>query len=122
LFQEQKDWSFIQSVGGLRISNPIYTDTGLILPIFCDVSGLYKFTIQPTIMHSALVFASVNAKVKKDEINIIINTTLAAHDTEKQTTRCQPIHLNSLQNGSYKVYYKDISGVQHYIDDVEIGK
>ncbi|PTQ89479.1 hypothetical protein [Agitococcus lubricus] len=122
LFQHQQDWSFIQSVGGVKISNPVYTDAGLILPVFCDVSGLYGFTVKPTVMNSALVFVNVNAKVKEGEINIMISTKLASSNTEKDRTRCQPVHFKSLPIGSYKVYYKDLSGVQNYIDDVVVGK
>jgi hypothetical protein len=49
LTKETRDWNFVQSVGGMKVS---LKETGLIVE--CDVSGVKKVTVDPTMVNSAL--------------------------------------------------------------------
>ena len=51
---DQKDWKFIQDIGGMSVGNPYKNSDGIVLPINCDVSGLRTITRKPTILNSDL--------------------------------------------------------------------
>jgi len=45
---ERRDWVFVQSVGGIAVGNPHRTPSGVMLPVFVDVSGLRTITTKPS--------------------------------------------------------------------------
>ena len=54
LTRNSRDWTFIQTVGGIKIEKPLETEDGFYLPVICNVSGQDFVTVKPTGMNSAL--------------------------------------------------------------------
>jgi hypothetical protein len=102
-FAEERDWSFIQAVGGLAIGEPYRENGRLILPLHCDVSGLAEITVKPTLLNSALAFESVHLERHGTSIFLKVSTTIATQKHPKAT--CENVELGELPGGRYSVFY-----------------
>jgi hypothetical protein len=101
-FAGDRPWSFVTAVGGLKVGAPVHSDGEWSLPIQGDVSGLKAITNRPTTMNSALVCEAVKARVKGQDIFLMLKTTLVHGDA---TSACPAAKLGKLANGSYSVWY-----------------
>jgi hypothetical protein len=87
---EQRDWNFIQSVGGLAVGEPQkLADGNYRLPINCDVSGLKQVTIKPTLINSALAVRETGCAVRGQTIQLWVKTcVLDAKHNSPAAIRC----------------------------------
>ena len=93
----------IQSVGGLRVENPVTQSDGTIfLPVICNVSGLDTITVKPTMLNSALVIKKITAKCKGDRILIQIVTCVVDN---KHVSSTKGVDLGKPKKGLYQVEY-----------------
>ena len=69
LTKETKDWKFVQSVGGMKVS---IKDTALLVE--CDVSGTKKVTVKPTMVNSALGVRELKHKRDGNTISLTLGT------------------------------------------------
>jgi len=119
LLGEERDWEFIQSVGGIAIGNPKLINDNWSLPIKCNVSGLQTFTVKPTMLNSGLVWADTEVRLKDSEIHISIETAL--HGMGSKTASCGPAELGELKSGTYIIKYLSPDMSTNYIGEINIG-
>jgi hypothetical protein len=100
---ETRTWSFVQSVGGLSIAEPVRVTAGWSLPINANVSGHESVTQAPTTLNSALVCESTSAVVEEGSIYIAISTGLARG---QHKVMCPPALLGHIAAGAYRVFYR----------------
>ena len=113
-FFKTEDWSFIQSVGGMEVSLE-----GQELHVDCDVSGVRKVTVEPTMIHSAL---SVR-KLKVMRVGNTIQLRLATGVVIKKVLRTpKPVDLSDYPAGEYSVEYLDSDGTTHPLGKVNLKK
>jgi hypothetical protein len=96
-------WSFVVSVGGMSVDDPVKVDGSWSLPVHADVSGLESFGVKPTALYSGLVCARVAAKIAGRAITLSLYTDVpgAAKDA-----RCPAARLGAVAAGDYRVYYR----------------
>jgi len=116
--RETRDWSFIQSVGGISIGQPVSTQDGWYLPVYCDVSGLKKTTIKPTQLNSALVCRK--ALTSRDNQTILISVQTGVVGDGPETSSCRAVNIGNLGKGRYSIKYKDPNGTTHEVGSIEI--
>jgi len=105
LTRKTADWSFIQSVGGIKIEKPLETEDGYYLPVTCNVSGWDSITIKPTVVNSAIFCIKTKATVDENKIYLTVIKGISifgGNDSKSKSVR-----IGSLKKGNYKVYYKD---------------
>jgi hypothetical protein len=117
-FRETRDWSFIQSVGGISVGQPVSTQDGWYLPVNCDVSGLQTTTVKPTQLNSALVCYKVLATGDNQTIFISVQTSVAG--SGPGTSSCRAVNIGNLRKGRYSIRYKDPNGMSHEVGSIEI--
>jgi len=119
LLGEERDWEFIQSVGGIEIGEPMFINDNWQLPIKCNVSGLKAITVKPTTLNSGLVWADTEVRFKDTEIHISIETALTGMSSK--TASCGPAELGKLKSGVYIIKYLSPDMSTNYIGEVNIG-
>jgi len=93
----------IQSVGGLRVDNPVTQDDGSVfLPVVCNVSGLEAITVKPTTLNSGLVVRKIKSKVLQNKIQIQVVTCVV---DKKHTSISKGVSLGKIKPGTYQVEY-----------------
>ena len=108
----------IQSVGGLRVGNPVKQIDGTIfLPVICNVSGLDTITVKPTMLNSAFVVKKIAAKYRKDRILIQVVTCVVDN---KHVSATKGIGLGKPKKGSYQVEYLNPDGSTVLLKTVDI--
>ena len=113
-----QNWSMIQSVGGLRVGNPVKRDDGTIfLPIVCNVSGLETITTKPQAMNSSLVVRRIWVKVTPRRIQIQLITCIVDN---RHTSRTQGESLGKPLPGHYAVEYLNPDRSTVAIREIEI--
>jgi hypothetical protein len=112
LTQKKRDWAFIQSVGGMSVSAE-----GQTLMIDCDVSGLRKVTVKPTMINSGLGVRKVIHKRDENKIQLTVVTSLIGKNTP---TTPKPLDLSDYPAGSYSVVYRDRDGTEHDLGSVTL--
>ncbi len=97
-------WDFMQSAGGIRVGAPRKTESGWVLPVECDVSGLSIITQKPTTLNSALVVTKILHQRSGSDITVslAVNTALSSN----HTARCPEVVLGEFPTGQYRVSYK----------------
>ena len=115
LLSVERDWAFIQSVGGIEVARPQVVEGRRILPVNCDVSGAQNFTVKPTTINSALTVAEIKSIVKEKQIHLTVVTGLGG-----KSSKCPAINLDGIKNGSYAVFYQSPNGKLNKIGDVKI--
>lgn len=118
LLKTERDWAFVQSVGGALIGVPERVGEGWYLPLLCDVSGTRKFAVEPRQLNSSLVWAGTQAEVGSGEIAVTISTGIAHHSG---TSACGAVELGRVRPGTYRIVYRDPDGSRHFMGQVEIG-
>jgi hypothetical protein len=115
---EQRDWSFIQSVGGLGVDEPQKLDNGNYrLPVRCDVSGLHAITVKPTTLNSGLIVRETRATVREHTVQIWIVTCVA---DKHHNARAPDVILKNLPPGTYQVQYRSRDGSLTRLREIEI--
>jgi hypothetical protein len=112
LTKDRKDWDFVQSVGGMKVS---LKDTALVVE--CDVSGLRKVTVKPTTVNSAL---GVRELIHKREGNTIFLTLVTSVIGKGITTSPEPVDLSEYPDGEYSIVYLDPDGRKHAVGKVTL--
>lgn len=115
LTRSSRDWTFIQTVGGIKIEKPLETEDGFYLPVICNVSGQDSVTVKPTGMNSALFCLKTKTTIKENKIYLTVITGYALF--EKLDCKCKAVRIGKLKTGNYKVFYQDNESGEN-----EIGK
>lgn len=113
----ERNWSFIEKVGGLEIGKPYKELNTNYLPINVDVSGLKKVTTKPTTLNSALMCSRTGHIIKDNEIHISIYTSLI---NETAGRNCKSIPLLGIKEGKYTVYYSTKNTEKHKLGSITI--
>lgn len=112
LTKESRDWAFIQSVGGMKVSlkeNKLIVD--------CNVSGTKKVTTEPRMINSGIVVR----KVVHKQVGKTIHLTVVTSVVEKGlSATCKPIHLSKYPAGTYTVQYLDRDKTTHELGKITI--
>lgn len=112
LTKESRDWDFIQSVGGMKVS---LDETKLI--INCNVSGTKKVTVEPRMVNSGI---GVRKLIHK-QVGKTIQLTVVTSVFEKgMSTSCKPIDLSIYPAGTYTVQYLNPDKTTHDLGKVTI--
>lgn len=112
LTQEARDWRFIQSVGGMKISL-----TGRLLEVDCDVSGMRNVTIKPTLINSGIGVR----QLKHKQVGGIIQITLITSVIEKgMTSSCKPLDLSDYPAGKYSIEYLNRDGTTQPLGKIDL--
>ena len=119
LLGEERDWKFIQSVGGIAIGEPKLINDNWQLPIECNVSGLKTITVKPSMLNSGLMWADTEVRLKDGEIHISIETALIGMGSK--TDSCGPAELGVLKSGAYIIKYLSPDMSTNYLGEVNIG-
>ncbi|WP_028104305.1 hypothetical protein [Pseudoduganella violaceinigra] len=114
---EDRDWAFIQSVGGLAAGAPVLTQDGVVLPIRADVSGLQSITTKPTILNSAEICQSVRSTVAENSIYLTIATGFARRNRSSQ---CPAAILGKVRPGRYTLFYRGPDGAALRLSEIVI--
>lgn len=112
-------WEFIQSVGGIRLGEPAKKENGSwVLPVVCDVSGLTTVTRKPTTMNSGLVVTRMLYQVSGREvrISVVLNAPLST----SRTSLCTEVTLSNINNGEYRVLYKEQNRSTHALGTITL--
>jgi hypothetical protein len=118
LTSRAQSWEMIQSVGGLRVDDPVRQPDGhVFLPVVCDVSGLVAITVKPTMMNSALVVRKVAVRRRAERIQLQVVTCLVDHRHTSLSTR---VDLGVLNKGFYLVEYRNPNGITIFVRKIEI--
>lgn len=112
LTQDKRDWNFVQSVGGMKAS---IKNTSL--HVECNVSGLKKVTVEPTIINSALGVRSLKHKRDGNTISLTLVTCLIGKGV---STSPKPIDLAAYPDGEYSIVYLDPDGTKHAVGKVTL--
>ena len=114
LSQERREWSFIESVGGMKV-----TVHNRRLDVACDVSGTRRITKKPTMVNSGIGVS----KVEWTRAGTAIRLTVVTSVFEKgMSSSCGSIDLSGLPSGSYLVEYLDPDGTVHSLGTVALPK
>ncbi len=101
VFSEHRDWSFVESAGGITVGGQDKNPNWLI--IRGDVSGVKEFSTKPTAINSAIALKSLEHIVKKNVIQIYVVTTLTSE--KYHLTEISGINISGVKKGIYKVQY-----------------
>jgi hypothetical protein len=108
----------IQSVGGLRVDDPVLqTDGTIYLPVLCNVSGLDTITVKPTAMNSALVVRKIAVKRRGEKIQLQVVTCVVDN---KHTSVVKGVALGKMPMGVYHVEYLNPDGTTVSLREVNI--
>lgn len=118
LTSEQRDWAFIQSVGGLAVGEPQrLADGNYRLPINCDVSGLKQITIKPTTLNSALAVRETGCAVRGQTIQLWIKTCVM---DARHSPAAPDMVLKNVPAGRYQVQYRSRDGSVVNLHEIEL--
>jgi hypothetical protein len=112
LTQKKRDWSFIQSVGGMTVASHEQS-----LIINCDVSGTRKVTVKPTLINSGIGVRKIIHKRDGNKIQLTLVTSVIGKDTK---TNPKPLNLSRYPAGTYQVVYLDGDGKEHDLGSVKL--
>lgn len=112
---EPMDWTFIQSVGGIRLGDPYLRGGRYWVPVLVDVSGAQTITVTPTLRNTGLVCTSVTFSGSGSYIDFDLDFWLTVY-TEAESpsnggrlsSECNDIPLNfmsSFGDRTYNFYY-----------------
>ena len=114
------DWSFIQTVGGIRVGDPQPLSKGnWIIPIECDVSGLTTVTVKPTTVNSALVVKDIRCKTRRDTI-LVWAVACVVTERYRESHWTQGISVKGTKPGKYTVQYLNPDGTTVDIRSIEL--
>jgi hypothetical protein len=117
-FAQQQGWSFVQSVGGIKLEAPKKVAGAWALPVSVNVSGLKATALQPTVLNSGLACEATHAVVEGTSIYIGIVTGIAGPG---KSAACPSAKLGTLAPGQYTVFYRGASEGPVHVGEVAIG-
>jgi hypothetical protein len=101
---ETQDWSFIESVGGLSIDQPVRQDDGsFMLPVICDVLRNGVQPMQPTKTFPAFSVRETKVEIHDHIVELRIVTCMG----DVSASHAPPAKLGKLEPGMYRVRYGD---------------
>jgi hypothetical protein len=112
LTSQEKSWAFIQSVGGMKVSAKDST-----LTVECDVSGLKKITVEPTLINSGIGVRKLKHKRDGNTILLTLTTCVIGKGI---TTSPKPVDLSAYPEGEYSVEYLDPNRARHPVGKIAI--
>ena len=93
LTSKARDWQFIQSSGGIRISSPIEKEGRKVLPVDYWPEG-----------NSGLAVRKI--ELKKEGTQIVLRVVTQVAEKGSDTARTHYVNLSDIPTGSYEVYYE----------------
>jgi hypothetical protein len=117
-FAEQRSWLFVQSVGGIEVGTLLKKETGWVLPVRSDVSGLRAVTVKPTALNSGLSCRRIEATIEGNAIFLTIDTGVAGGG---RSSVCPSALLGHPRAGKYLVFYRSPNEKPVPIGEVSIG-
>jgi hypothetical protein len=112
LTAEKRDWKFIQSVGGMKVSLEKRQ-----LLVSCDVSGLKTVTIKPTMVNSGIGVREIKCSRADGNIQITVVTSVIEKGMK---SACGSVDLSAYPAGPYNVVYLDPDGTTHALGKIEL--
>ncbi len=112
LTQEHRDWAFIESVGGMRVS---LDDRAL--KVDCDVSGIRKVTKDPTLMNSGIGVRRLKCQREGGVLRLSVITSVIE---KGMTASCGGVDLSDDAKGDYAVEYLDPDGTTHALGTITL--
>lgn len=114
LTKETQDWSFIQSVGGMKVS---LKENSLVVD--CDVSGSKEITVKPTMINSGIAVRQIKHKRVGNKIQLSLITSVIE---KGMTNSWKTLNLSSYPAGEYTVEYRDPDGTTHPLGKITLKK
>jgi hypothetical protein len=114
---DRASWKFIQSVGGLTISEPQRETAGWVLPVRADLSGLTKVSVEPTKLNSGVACLETQASVEGSTIVLSLVTGVAGSG---RSARCPAATLGQIAPGRYSVVYRGVDEAEVSVGTVVI--
>ncbi len=112
LTQEQRDWTFIESVGGMKVALKSKQ-----LDVDCDVSGTRRITKKPTTVNSGIGVR----KLKWTHVGSVIRLSVVTSVFENgMCSSCGSLDLSKLPSGYYSVEYLDPDGTAHALGTIRL--
>jgi len=118
-FADSESWGFAQSVGGIAVEAPSLWQSGWVLPVRVDVSGLQTVTTKATTLNSTLVCERINFVIEGRNIYITI-VSAPAHPNAQSL--CPPIILGEMLPGKYSIFYRGPSETPVNLAEVYLGE
>mgnify|MGYP005845341499 CR=1 FL=1 len=112
LTRETRNWDFIQAVGGMKVSVQEST-----LLVDCDVSGLRKVTVKPTVVNSGIGVHQLKLKRDRKTIYVTVVTSLIRKGIK---TSPKPVDISHYPAGEYTVQYLDRDGTKHPVGKIRV--
>lgn len=120
LSAQGESWGMIQSVGGLRVDDPVVQPDGTTyLPLLCNVSGLETITVKPTAMNSSHVVRKIVVTRRKEKIQIQVVTCIVDN---KHTSVARGVSLGKVPEGTYQLEYVNPDGTTVMLKEIMIMK
>jgi hypothetical protein len=107
LSSKTRDWRFVQSSGGIRISAPIEKEGRRVLPVDYWPKG-----------NSGLAVRKIELKQSGGQIVVLVVTQLV--ETGSDTARIHYVDLSGIPAGSYEVYYETAGDPTKHLGRIEI--
>lgn len=102
-----QSWSFVQSAGGMALTEAFVEEGEWTLAVRADVSGLERITVKPARINSAMICERTAASVEGDSIFLTIHTGVLR---DGYTPACPPARLGRLTLDHYRVFYRGPTG------------
>jgi hypothetical protein len=120
MYNESLNWNQVQDVGGLRIDDIQMTDNQYFIPIYCNVSGIEKVSVDPKTMNSGIVFKEYKYLINDTKILLNILVTIPSNEYKNAASTNSGIYIkkSSIKPGKYKVYYMNNDKSLVYIKEI----
>ena len=105
--ETHRDYSFIQEVGGMRVSAPeLQEDGSFFLPLALDVSGASRVTHEPKKYHAKIAIKDVHVEPSKTNSNrLFIFVETAWPGKLAVSPRTRGVKMGTLSAGQYTLEY-----------------
>jgi hypothetical protein len=104
---KDRDWAFMQSVGGMAVTSARGPDGRRHLAVECDVSGVREISVKPTAINSGIVAHEVRVRRSGAALYLIVRTAIPSPG---RTSACDAVSLGVPPAGRYDVYYGNPPG------------
>lgn len=103
--EEVASWQFLQAVGGMKVGQPKKEADGWLLPVECDLTGLRRISVDPTVLNSSQVIKELRWNVQGDQLRLSILLKPTSYATSE--ARCGTLNLGAIPPKPYQVVYTD---------------
>jgi len=114
---EQRDWAFVQSVGGLAVGAPYRTPAGVMLPVDIDITGLRSITTKPTTMNSGLALKEIVIRPQGNTLLLKVMTTLGGKGSSPSS---KDLLVGNLEPGRYAVLFTEPGGATIEVGNITV--